>query len=37
VIFLRFGSISSDEHQWLRPTEVFRRTGVKLCSQLKII
>jgi len=30
VIFLRYGSINSDKHEWLSPTEVFKRTGVKL-------
>ena len=37
VIFLRFGSINSDEREWLSPTEVFRRTGVKLSTQHKLI
>jgi hypothetical protein len=32
VIFLRFGSINSDKREWLSPTEVFKRTGVKLCT-----
>jgi len=32
VIFLRFGSISSDKHEWLSPTEVFKRTKVKLST-----
>ena len=30
VIFLRYGSINNDNHEWLSPTEVFKRTGVKL-------
>ena len=37
VIFLRFGSLCSDGQTWLRPTDVFRRTGVKLNSQHYII
>ena len=37
VIFLRFGSINSDKTAWLRPSEVFKRTGVKMCTQLGII
>jgi transposase len=37
VIFLRFGSLNSDEREWLSPTEVFKRTGVKLCTQHKLI
>ena len=32
VIFLRFGSINSDQREWLSPTEVLKRTGVKLCT-----
>jgi hypothetical protein len=32
VIFLRFGTINSDRQEWLSPTEVFKRTGVKLCT-----
>ena len=32
VIFLRFGSINSDKREWLSPTEVFKRTGVKLST-----
>jgi transposase len=37
LIFLRFGSINTDEREWLSPTEVFRRTGVKLSTQHKLI
>jgi len=37
VIFLRFGSLNSDSQTWMRPTDVFKRTGVRMCSQLKII
>ena len=33
VIFLRHGTINSDRQEWLSPTEVFKRTGVKLCTQ----
>jgi hypothetical protein len=32
VIFLRFGSINNDQKEWLSPTEVFKRTGVKLST-----
>ena len=32
VIYLRFGSILSDQSTWLSGMEVFRRTGVKLSS-----
>ena len=37
VIFLRFGSINSDQREWLSPSEVFKRTGVKLSTQHKLI
>ena len=37
VIFLRFGSLNSDKTAWHRPSEVFMRTGVKMCTQLGII
>ena len=37
VIFLRFGSLNSDAREWLSPSEVFKRTGVKLCTQHKLI
>ena len=37
VIFLRFGSLNSADREWLSPTEVFKRTGVKLCTQHKLI
>ena len=32
VIFLRFGSLSSDEQTFLSPMDVFRRTGIKMTS-----
>jgi hypothetical protein len=32
VIFLRFGSINTYIREWLSPTEVFKRTGVKLST-----
>jgi hypothetical protein len=34
IIFLRFGSVISDHYQWLRPRDVEKRTGVKVCSQV---
>lgn len=37
VIFLRFGSLNSDKSTLYRPSEVFKRTGVKMCTQLGII
>lgn len=37
VIFLRFGSILSDEKKWLTSTEVFRRTGIKSSTQYQMI
>ena len=37
VVFLRFGSLNSDAREWLRPTDVFKRTGVKLATQFHII
>jgi len=37
VIFLRFGSLNSDKNAWHRPSEVFKRTGIKMCTQLGII
>lgn len=37
VILLRFGSLSSDAHPWLRATDVFKRTGIKLNTQHYII
>jgi hypothetical protein len=37
VILLRFGTLSSDAHPWLRPTDVFKRTGIKLNTQHYII
>jgi len=37
IIFLRFGSIINDQNQWLRPRDVEKRTGVKVCSQVQII
>ena len=37
VIWLRFGSLNDDSNPCLTTTEVFKRTGVKMCSQHKII
>ena len=37
VIYLRFGSILSDEKKWLGPQEVLRRTGVKPSAQSNVI
>ena len=37
VIFLRYKSLKSDAEPWLTATEVYRRTGVKMCSQWQII
>lgn len=37
VIFLRFGSLTDDAQTYLRPTEVFKRTGVCLTTQYGII
>ena len=37
VIFLRFGSLQSDEKTNLSAMEVFKRTGVKVQSQQSII
>jgi transposase len=37
VIYLRFKSLSSDVFHWHSAAEVFRMTGVKQCSQFKII
>ena len=37
MIFLRFGSLIDDSHTYLRPTEVFKRTGVRLNTQYNII
>jgi transposase len=37
VIFLRFVSLNTDKRIWLTPSEVFKRTGVRMSSQLKII
>ena len=28
VVFLRFGSLTSDENEWLKPAEVFKKTGI---------
>ena len=30
MIFLRFGSLNSDKRVWLSPSEVFKRTGVRM-------
>ena len=37
VIFLMFGSIISDQREWLSQTKVFKRKGVKLSTQHKLI
>lgn len=37
VIFLRFGSLQDDSVKWHSATEVFRKTGVRLSTQWKII
>ena len=37
VIFLRFGSLSSDERAWLTPKEVHLRTGIHMASQHNIV
>ena len=37
VIFLRFGSLNSDEKIWMRPTEVLKRTKVSMKTQWSII
>ena len=37
VIFLRFGSLSSDERQWLTPGEVQLRTGIAMATQHSIV
>lgn len=37
VIFLRFGSLTTDETPWLTGREVFERTGVKISSQSNFI
>ena len=37
VIFLRFGRLTTDEHPWLSPKEVWVRTGVKACTQHQMI
>ena len=37
VIFLRFGSLNSDEKTWMRPTEVLKRTKVSMKTQWSII
>ena len=35
VIFLRFATLLNDYKIWKRPTEVFRKKEVRICSQLK--
>jgi hypothetical protein len=37
VIFLRFGSLSSDEKPWLTSREVQKRTGILIASQYNIV
>ena len=37
VIFLRFGTLLNDLTPWMRATDVYLKTGVKMCTQLKII
>ena len=37
MIFLRFGTLSSDEHKWLTPGEVQQRTGIHMDSQHNIV
>lgn len=36
LVFLRFGSLNIDAKVWLTLSEIFKRTGVKPASQLKI-
>ena len=36
VIFLRFGSMTTDEKHWMKPAEVFKKTGIKIQSQQNI-
>jgi hypothetical protein len=37
VIFLRFGSLNSDEKVWMTFTDIWKKTGVKIQSQFAII
>ena len=37
VIFMRFGSLTNDNHKWLTATEVFKRTGVKIKTQWSMV
>ena len=37
VVFLRFGSLNSVSKIWMTYTEISKRTGVKIPSQLSII
>jgi hypothetical protein len=37
VIFLRFGSLNSDARVWMTYSEIWKKTGVKIQSQLAII
>ena len=37
VIFLRFGTLENDKEQWHSPTEVWKRTGIKFCTQHKMV
>ena len=36
IVFLRFGSMSTDEKTWLSVSEVFKRTGIKPSTQLEV-
>jgi hypothetical protein len=37
VVFLRFGSLNSDHKIWMTYTEISKKTGIKIPSQLSII
>jgi hypothetical protein len=37
VIFLRFGSLNSDEKVWMTFTDIWKKTCVKIQSQFAII
>ena len=37
VIFLRFGSLNSDARVWMTYSDIWKKTGVKIQSQLAII
>jgi hypothetical protein len=36
LVFLRFGTMSSDDAIWLPLTEIFKRTGIRPSTQLKV-